>query len=252
MNKLFRAMPGLAAPAVLLLAWAALGDPSSPVAPPPQTWLSSARTMLATGELQLAVMATLKTVLLSTLAAGLVGTVLGAALGARRAVSDAVAPTLEFLRSLPPPTIVPVAMLLIASGTALEISVVCLAALWPVLLNVLHATRSMNPTLVNAGRTLRISAWSKLMNIYVPCILPGLITGLRIAAPLAIIVALLVEMLATRPGIGGMLLAAQRNFDAPAVFALLSTVGVIGVGVNWAFELLEHAASKKNMMNPKR
>jgi ABC-type nitrate/sulfonate/bicarbonate transport system permease component len=201
--------------------------------------------MLAAGQLQSAVMATLTTVLLSILTAALIGTVLGGALGARPAISDAVSPTLEFLRSLPPPTIVPVAMLLMASGTALEISVVSLAALWPVLLNVLHATRSMNPTLVNAGRTLRLSARSKLMNIYVPSLLPSLITGVRVAAPLAIIVALLVEMLATRPGVGRMLLSAQRDFDAPAVFALLLTVGLIGVGVNWALQLMELLVSMR-------
>jgi ABC-type nitrate/sulfonate/bicarbonate transport system permease component len=136
-------------------------------------------------------------------------------------------------------------MLLIGSGTALETTVVSFAALWPVLLNVLHATRSINPTLINAGRALRLSGRSKLLNIYLPCILPGMITGLRVAAPLAIIVALLVEMLATRPGIGRLLLTAQRDFDAPAVFALLSTIGLIGVAVNWSFELLERSVSKK-------
>jgi ABC-type nitrate/sulfonate/bicarbonate transport system permease component len=230
---------GLVAPATLLCAWAVLGDVSSPIAPPPQTWLTSAAAMLEKGDLQSAVLATLETVLVSTLIAGLVGTVMGAALGARRAISDAVAPTLEFVRSLPPPSIVPVAMLLIGSGAALEASVVSLAAVWPVVLNVLHATRSINPTLIDAGRTLRISPKSRLMNIYVPCILPGMIGGLRVAAPLAIIVALLVEMLATRPGIGRLLLSAQRDFDAPAVFALLLTVGLFGLCVNWAFELLE-------------
>jgi len=85
----------------------------------------------------------------------------------------------------------------------------------------------------------------------VPCIVPGLITGLRTAVPLAIILALLVEMLATRPGIGRMLLAAQRDFDAPAVFVLLSVVGLIGVTVNWALEVLEKAVLKK-LMHPVR
>jgi ABC-type nitrate/sulfonate/bicarbonate transport system permease component len=156
-----------------------------------------------------------------------------------------VAPTFEFLRSVPPPTIVPVAMLLIGSGTVLGATVVSLAALWPILLNVLQATRSIHPTLIHTGQTLRISTRSKVMNIYVPSILPSVIAGLRVAVPLAIIVALLVEMLATRPGIGRMLLSAQRDFDAPAVFALLTTVGFIGVGVNWALESLDRYVSKK-------
>jgi ABC-type nitrate/sulfonate/bicarbonate transport system permease component len=245
MNKMSRILLSLAMPIVLLCVWEALGDRSSPIAPPPQTWLASASTMLAMGELQLAILATLKTVVLSTFIAGVAGTVIGAILGARPAISDAVAPTLEFVRSVPPPTIVPVAMLLIGSGDVLGTTVVSLAALWPILLNVLHATRSIHPTLVNAGHTLRISTRSKVMNIYVPSILPSVIAGGRVAVPLAIIVALLVEMLATRPGIGRMLLSAQRDFDAPAVFALLSTVGLIGVSVNWALEWLDQFVSKK-------
>lgn len=244
MNQLTRLFLSLVVPAAVLFAWGAWGDPSSPIAPPPQTWLQSGEAMLAAGELQSSVIATLKTVLFSIFLASLIGATLGAVLGSRPALAAAVAPTLEFLRSLPPPTIVPVAMLLIASGTVLELTVVSLAALWPVLLNVLQAMRAIHPTLVNAGRTLRISALSKAVNIYVPCLLPGLTTGLRVATPLAIIVALLVEMLATRPGIGRMLLTAQRDFDAPAVFALLLTVSFIGVCVNVAFELLERALSK--------
>lgn len=244
MNKMSRILLSLATPVALLCLWQAVGDPASPIAPPPQTWLASAQAMLAAGELQLAVLATLKTVVLSTFIAGVVGTAMGAILGARPAVSEAVAPTLEFLRSVPPPTIVPVAMLLIGSGAVLGATVVSLAALWPILLNVLQATRAIHPTLVNTGHTLRISTRSKVMNIYVPSILPSVIAGLRVAVPLAIIVALLVEMLATRPGIGRMLLSAQRDFDAPAVFALLSTVGIIGVGVNWALEWLERGVSR--------
>jgi len=245
MNKMSRGLLSLATPIALLGVWGALGDPASPVAPPPQTWLTQAAVMLAAGDLQLAVLATLKTVLLATLVAGIAGTVMGATLGARRAISDTVAPTLEFLRSIPPPTIVPVAMLLIGAGTGLDISVVALATVWPVMLNVLQATRSIHPTLISTGHTLRLSPWSRTRNIYVPCILPGVIAGLRVAAPLAIIVALLVEMLATRPGIGRLLLTAQRDFDAPGVFALLLTVGLIGVGVNGAFEWLERSAAKR-------
>jgi ABC-type nitrate/sulfonate/bicarbonate transport system permease component len=197
--------------------------------------------MLAAGELQSAVGDTLKTVLLSTLVACVVGSVLGTVLGARLAVYEAASPTLEFLRSIPPPTIVPIAMLVIGSGTALDMSVVSLSAVWPVLLNVLHATRALHPTLIATGRTLRLSARSKLFNVFVPSLLPAVIEGLRIAMPLAIIVALLVEMLATRPGIGRLLLTAQRDFDAPAVFALLLTVGVIGAAVNGALELVERS-----------
>jgi ABC-type nitrate/sulfonate/bicarbonate transport system permease component len=234
----------LATPLLLACTWAALGDSSSPVLPPPQTWLAQAATMLASGELLSAVMATLKTVLLSTVIAGIAGAALGALLGARQAVCDAVAPTLEFLRAVPPPTIVPVAMLLIGSGRVLDTSVVALAAVWPILMNVLHATRSLHPTLIDTGRTLRMSARSKLINILVPSLLPALIAGLRVAVPLAIIVSLLVEMLATRPGIGRLLLTAQRDFDAPTVFALLLTVGLVGAAVNGALQLLERSVSR--------
>jgi len=245
MQKMSRYLLSLALPIGLLCIWGALGDRSSPILPPPQTWWDSGAMMLGTGDLWLAVMATLKTVVISTCIAGVAGTLIGATLGAWPAASDAVAPTLEFLRSLPPPTIVPIAMLLIGSGSALATLVVSLSALWPILLNVMQATRSIHPTLIHVGHTLRLSHRSTVMNIYVPTILPSLIVGLRMAVPLAIIVALLVEMLATRPGIGRMLLSAQRDFDAPAVFALLTTVGVIGVCVNWALELLEKSFANK-------
>jgi ABC-type nitrate/sulfonate/bicarbonate transport system permease component len=245
MSKTSRILLILAVPVTLLCLWALVGEASSPVAPPPQTWMTSAVAMLRTGELQAALVATLTTVLLATCIAGVAGVTIGVTLGARPAISDAVAPTFEFLRSLPPPTIVPVAMLLIGSSTSLGVSVVSLAAVWPVLLNVMQATRTINPTLTDVSRTLKLSTRSRLTNIYAPSILPSVISGLRVAVPLAIIVALLVEMLATRPGIGRLLLTAQRDFDAPVVFALLLTVGLIGVGLNLSFDLLERFVSRR-------
>nr|WP_315591844.1 ABC transporter permease subunit [uncultured Cupriavidus sp.] len=244
MNKLYQTLAGLAVPAVLLCAWAALGDPDSLVAPPPQAWLAQGAAMMATGELPSVVLATLTTVLLSVLVAGVTGTAIGATLGVRRAASDTVAPTLEFLRSIPPPTIVPVAMLLVGSSAGMAVSVVALATLWPVLLNVQQATRTMHPTLVNTGRTLRLSRWSRLRNIYAPSLMPAMIAGLRVAVPLAIIVTMLVEMLATQPGIGRTLLSAQRDFDAPAVFALLCVVAVLGVVLNVLLAWIERSVLK--------
>jgi ABC-type nitrate/sulfonate/bicarbonate transport system permease component len=242
-SKTFRITLSLVVPLLLLGTWGALGDPSSPVAPPPQTWLASAAALWAAGDYQVAVVATLQTVLWTTVAAGLVGTVVGAVLGARPALSEAVSPTLEFLRALPPPTLVPVGMLLIGSGPALAAVVVSLAALWPVLLNVLQAVRAIHPTLIHAGRSLCLTRRSMLLNIYLPSIAPAVVTGLRVAAPLAIIVTLLVEMLATRPGVGRLLLSAQRDFDAPAVLALLLTIGLLGAAVNAAFAWLEHSVT---------
>jgi ABC-type nitrate/sulfonate/bicarbonate transport system permease component len=112
-------------------------------------------------------------------------------------------------------------------------------------LNVMHATRALHPTLIDTGRTLRLSARSRLAHILVPAVLPAALAGVRIAVPLAIIVSLLVEMLATRPGVGRLLLSAQRDFDAPAVFALLLTVGLMGVAANGALQVLERSLARK-------
>ena len=93
------------------------------------------------------------------------------------------------------------------------------------------------------ARVLRLGWLGALVKIVMPATVPAFLLGLRVALPQAIIATLVTEMFTGATGIGGLMMDAQRNFNAPAVFGLLALMGLVGFCLTAAFALLERAES---------
>lgn len=121
----------------------------------------------------------------------------------------------------------------------MKLTVIVLAALWPILLNATAAVRGIDPLLLDVTRTFRLGTLERIRRVILPAIVPSLLIGTRIAIPLAIVITLLVEMLTSLPGIGAAMIRSQRNFQSSEVYALLALVGLFGFVVNDLFALIE-------------
>src|ERR1019366_10462629 len=117
---------------------------------------------------------------------------------------------------------------------------VFLACLFPVLLNTYGGVRGVDPVLVDTGRTFGISRLSALRQIIFPAVLPNILTGMRISLGIALIVAIVAEMITGNSGIGYYILDMQRTFRVPEMFAGIFTLGVLGFLINFGFLKLEH------------
>jgi ABC-type nitrate/sulfonate/bicarbonate transport system permease component len=191
------------------------------------------------GQLWSAFAATMTTFTEGLVIAVALGAALGVAIGASRPVERALAPLLEFMRAIPPPVTVPVAALLLGYGLTMKLTVVVLSAIWPILLNTSSAAARVEPLLLDVARTFRLTALRSIGQIVVPSTVPSLLLGIRVAIPLAIVVTLLVEMLTSLPGVGALMIQAQRNFQSAQVYALLVMVGLFGFVVNDLFAVVE-------------
>jgi ABC-type nitrate/sulfonate/bicarbonate transport system permease component len=69
--------------------------------------------------------------------------------------------------------------------------------------------------------------------------------GLRVAIPLGIVITLLVEMLTSLPGIGSLIVVAQRQFRSADVYGLLVVVGVMGFLINSLFTIAEQVLLRR-------
>jgi len=83
---------------------------------------------------------------LENLAVGLliataVGVAVGMLLGLLPILSDAVLPTVEFLRAVPGVALLPAALLLLGIGPEMKISLIAYGTVWPVLLNTVDGVR---------------------------------------------------------------------------------------------------------------
>ena len=230
---------GLLPLALALVAWQVFGDVNSPYYPPPSRWWAELKPLWEDGSLTVAVRATLVSVVLSLLLATVVGTLVGGAVGASRIADRALSPLLEFLRVLPAAALVPLAALVLGYTLQMKLAVVVLPATWPILLACRSARRAVSPTLIDASRSLGLSRTSRFRKILLPSLAPGVLLGLRVAAPLALIISILVEIVTRVDGIGALMGSAQANYRSAQVYGLLALAGIIGFCVNWVVTRLE-------------
>jgi len=232
-------LTGLLPLALLLGAWELLATANDPYFPPPSSWWVAVRRLSDLGTLLPAIRATAETFALALGVAVVAGSLLGLAIGALPAMRSVTSPLVEFSRTMPPPAVVPMAALLIGLGRTMAVTVVVFAAVWPIVLNTAEAVRSLPAVLLETARALHLSRRARVTKVLAPALVPGLLLGVRVATPLCVIVTLLVEMLTGAPGIGSLLVQAQRNFISAQAFGVLIVVGVFGFLVNTSVGALE-------------
>jgi ABC-type nitrate/sulfonate/bicarbonate transport system permease component len=164
----------------------------------------------------------------------LVGVAVGVPVGYIRSLEPWVRPVLEFLRSLPAPAIVPIAVLLLGASSGTRIAIIAFGSCWAVLLNAIDGARGVDPLLVDTGRVNRLGTAAILRRIVLPAALPQIFAGLRIALGIALIVMVFSEMIASTSGLGYFILTAQRRFLVPETYGGVLLIGLIG----WAFSVL--------------
>jgi len=163
-----------------------------------------------------------------------VGIAVGVPIGYIRSLEPWIRPVLEFLRSLPAPAIVPIAVLLLGASSGTRIAVIAFGACWAVLLNAIDGARGVDPLLIDTGRVNRLGTAAILRRIVIPAALPQIFAGLRIALGIALIVMVFSEMIASTSGLGFQILTSQRRFLVPETYGGVLLIGLIG----WAFSVL--------------
>ncbi len=184
-------------------------------------------------------LATIERMFWGWLVASLVGIVLGAAIGISANLRDFLGPTLEFLRPLPASAIIPVAIALLGLSDGMVLSVIVFGALWPVLLSTIHGFASVEPTLYEVGRALGLSRGATIVKIALPSASPDILGGMRLGLTVALIVAIVCEMLAGRDGLGNWILLAARAFRAPDLYAGVILLAALGCLTSFALAGVE-------------
>jgi ABC-type nitrate/sulfonate/bicarbonate transport system permease component len=228
-----------------LVLWQLVGDPASPYFPPPSDWYTATVPLLENGELLPALGWTTLTFLIGLTLATLIGGSLGVLVGSSRVADRALGPTLEFFRILPAASLVPVAALILGYTMQMKLAVVVLPATWPILLACRSARRSLSSVLMDVPRTLALSRRERLTKVVLPAMSRAVLLGVRVSAPLALIITLLVEIVTRMDGVGGLLGRAQVNFLSAQVYGLLVIAGVLGYLVNLIVTNLEGVLSAR-------
>ena len=157
---------------------------------------------------------------------------LGLAMGVSRRLSALLTPTVELLRPVPPPAIIPAAMLLFGIGTGMKLVVIVFACSFPILVGAVDGARSIDPGFRLTAAAYGLSRRDLLFGVILPAAGPSVAAGFRTAVPMALIVAVLSEMIGATSGIGHYILRMQRTFAIPEMYAGVAMLGLWGLALN--------------------
>ncbi|TKT82561.1 ABC transporter permease [Aquamicrobium sp. LC103] len=233
----------VAAGFVLLWQWIADLKLVSPVfLPGPDRAWNALVAGMTEGDLATKLVATVERMIWGWLIASLAGIALGAAIGISPRMRAYVAPMLEFLRPLPASAIIPVAIALLGLSDAMVLFVIAFGALWPVLLATIHGFSAVEPRLYEVGAALGLTRRQTIMKLSLPSASPDILAGMRLGLTVALILAVVCEMLAGRDGLGNWILLSARSFRAPDLYAGVILLGALGflssVAIDWTEQRL--------------
>ncbi len=96
------------------------------------------------------------------------------------------------------------------------------------LLATIHGFASVEPRLYEVARALQMSRLATIRRIALPSAAPDILAGMRLGLTVALILAVVCEMLAAREGLGNWILLAARSFRAPDLYAGVILLGALG------------------------
>jgi ABC-type nitrate/sulfonate/bicarbonate transport system permease component len=224
----------------LLLVWelAARSDWVNPLIVPPLSKIFvSFGSLVASGDIPLQILASMKRAAVGYLLAAAVFIPLGIVMGLFDACYRALEVVIEMLRPIPPPVVIPVALLFFGLEDEMKIFVIFFSCAWPILLNTLDGVRNIDRILLNTARTFKLRHLRVVWQVVLPACSPQIMTGLRVSLPIMLILVVISEMVGSTDGIGYFILDSQRRFKVAQMYAGMLALAILGYGLNVLFNL---------------
>lgn len=163
---------------------------------------------------------------------GAIGLAFGIALGIFHVFDRLMEVTVEAIRPIPSIALLPIALIALGFGYRMEIVIVAFACIWPILVLSRAAVGGIEPRLMEVSRALRLSPADRVRKIIIPAALPRIFLAFRLAAGIALIVAVTVEIAINPIGLGAAIMTAQQALRPELMLAYLLWIGIVGYLLN--------------------
>jgi ABC-type nitrate/sulfonate/bicarbonate transport system permease component len=152
-----------------------------------------------------------------------------------------IRPLIEMVRPIPPLAWIPIAILWFGIGLKSAAFIIFLGAFFPILLNTISGVVSINPTLIEAARTLRARQKDIFLKVFLPGSVPAIFVGLRIGVGIGWMTLVAAEFTGVREGYGlGYMIMTARDIQRPdEIIAGMLVIGLMGLFIDWALRRLE-------------
>ena len=233
-SRLNRLLPWISSPILLVLfvaAWqliVSVGGVSRFILPAPADVGDSLVTMFSDDAIWGHIRVTLIEVVVGFAIAVVLGTALGAILGRMIWLERAVQPAMVAFQVVPKIALVPIFVILFGYGITSKIVITVILAFFPIMLNVLLGVRSVDLGHRDVMRGLGASRWQTFRDLELPSTLPYVFAGSEVGIVFAVIGAIVGEYLGANEGLGFLVVSSLNALDAPALYAVIVLLAVLG------------------------
>jgi sulfonate transport system permease protein len=176
--------------------------------------------------------------LLGLVSGSLLGMAIGLLLPQLRLISHVFEPFLMVLNGIPVIVIAPLFILWLGLGIPSKIGISVYIVFFAMFIPVYTASLRLDTTFVDALRVMGASRNQIFWKVIVPSSLPSVYTGLKIGSGLALIGAVIGEFVASRAGLGHMILYASGTLDTPTLYLGIITLAVFAAALSFAIDAL--------------
>jgi ABC-type nitrate/sulfonate/bicarbonate transport system permease component len=198
---------------------------------PARTFITLAD-LLGTQALWTSVGQTATTWLIGIAVCTFVGIPVGLMIGASRLATDSTRLAIDFVRNIPPVALVPLGLLLWGPTRTMVLLLVISGTIWPIVIQSIYASRQTEPQLRDVARVFQLGRRWWLIHIFLPGVTPFVMTGLRVAATICLLLTITGELFGGAPGVGTQIQSAQVGNDNPQMYAYVVVAALLGLLVN--------------------
>lgn len=171
--------------------------------------------------------------------------VLGLLLGTVSAVSRPVMVAVNALRSIPSSALIPVAILLFGLGQTMKVAVAIYSVFPIVLINAIYGVASREPMRVDAARMMHWSTLRRYTHLVLPSAAPSIVTGIRVASGISLVVVVSAELLGAKSGVGLVLVRFQQSLHIDLAYACIVVIGLVGMLIYGGISTLERMTIRR-------
>jgi ABC-type nitrate/sulfonate/bicarbonate transport system permease component len=154
-------------------------------------------------------------------------------------VDRSLRPLVVGSQAVPIPVVAPVIVLILGFGLAPKILIIALICFFPVTVNLADGLRDSDPDARKVLRSLDATRWQRLRLLEAPSALPAAFTGMKVAAAVAVIGAVLAEWSGSDSGLGHLLITANGQLETARAFAATALLMAEAIALYVSFAWLE-------------
>jgi NitT/TauT family transport system permease protein len=204
----------------------------------PSEILTALQAQLANGTFLSNLGITVFETMLGLVAGSLAGMAVGLFLPQLRFLSNVFEPFLMMLNGIPVIVIAPLFILWLGLGILSKIGISVYIVFFAMFIPVYTASLRLETTFVDALRVMGASRSQIFWKVVVPSSLPSVYTGLKIGSGLALIGAVIGEFVASRSGLGHMILYASGTLDTPTLYLGIITLAIFAAILSFAIDAM--------------